>query len=135
MAQSGLVSSLIIDDSATMRSAIKSVLQSIQGCDIVGEGANGFEAIELARALRPRLVVMDIHMPELGGMEALQRLKSEFPSMHVVMVSTAVDPETRTKALDAGANACLEKGLDMADSLRQQVLTLAQIVEPRKPTG
>ncbi|MBI3954345.1 MAG: response regulator transcription factor, partial [Chloroflexi bacterium] len=97
------VRTLVVDDSASMRAAIRDTLRTIDGCAIVGEGANGVEALELARALRPDLIVMDVHMPLMGGLEALRLVKMEAPGTQVVLVTSTLEPEVREAALKYGA--------------------------------
>lgn len=92
-------------------------LTEVPGCRVVGMGANGLEALELARALLPELVVLDINMPVMGGIEALSLLKRELPDIPVVMVSSILEPQMRDHALGLGAYACLEKGRDLWESL------------------
>lgn len=109
----GEVRVLLVDDSAPMREAIRDLVRSLQGCVVVGEGANGVEALELARALRPTLVVMDVHMPVLGGLEAMRLLLGEAPGTPVVLVTSVLEPEVRDAALRYGAVAILEKGSEL----------------------
>lgn len=104
---------LVVDDSSRMREAICETMRGLPGCVVVGQGAHGAQALELARALRPDLVVLDLHMPVMGGLEALRLLKSEMPCIPVVMVSTYLEPEVRQQARDLGAVACLEKGEEL----------------------
>lgn len=108
---------LIVDDSALMREAIAGLLAMAPGCQVVGTGANGLEGLELARAYHPRLVILDINMPVMGGMEALGLLKMELPQIEVVMVSSILDTELREHALGLGAYACVEKGSELWERL------------------
>ncbi|MBI4234298.1 MAG: response regulator [Chloroflexi bacterium] len=117
---------VVVDDSERMRKAIKELLRAVCGCVIVGEGTNGLEGIELARVHRPDLVVMDINMPVMGGLDALRLLKKEQPSTPVAMVSSMVDADLLAHALDLGAVACLEKGPEMWDGLRAIALGFSQ---------
>ncbi len=127
MSSSNNAKTLVIDDSAPMRKAIIEALRAIPGCEVVGEGKNGLEALELARAHCPDLIVMDIHMPVMGGFEALRLLKRELPCIQVVLVSTAVEPEIRALALNVGATACLQKGPEMFGEFKLLVAQLTKI--------
>ncbi|MBI4336381.1 MAG: response regulator, partial [Chloroflexi bacterium] len=118
---------LVVDDSARMREAVKLLLGGIGDCEVVGEGANGAEALEFARARRPDLVVMDLHMPIMGGLEALRRLKGESPCTQVVLISSTLEQEVREEALRLGALACLEKGPPLWDGLPLVVSRLAAV--------
>ncbi|MBI2165192.1 MAG: response regulator [Chloroflexi bacterium] len=109
-----------------MRTAIADVLASVPGCNIVGQGANGLEALELARALHPDLIVMDLHMPQMGGLEATGLIKAELPYTQIVLVSTVMDPDLNTEGLKLGAVACLEKGPDLWHRLQGIVRKLCQ---------
>jgi DNA-binding NarL/FixJ family response regulator len=113
------IRALIIDDQATFRSALRQALEDIPGCLVIGEGQNGLEALALVRSLQPELVIMDLHMPLMGGLEALPLLKQESPAVQVVLMTTFLDPEVRDAALDRGAAGCLEKASDLWPALRQ----------------
>lgn len=120
------IRTVVVDDSEQTREALAGMLRSLRTCTVVGRGANGVEAVELARSLQPDLVVMDIHMPIMNGLEALHRLKGEAPDTRVVLVAPMVEPAVRDAALSAGAIACLQKGADLWDGLRDVVSQLAR---------
>jgi len=107
-----------------MRQAIGEALRTVEGCLVVAEGVNGLDAVRLTRAHRPCLVVMDIHMPLMGGLEAARLIKSDVPSTRVVLVTSCLDPEVQTHALKLGVEACLEKDTNMWSALRAAVLGL-----------
>ena len=127
MGSQGHTRILVVDDSNTMRKAIADALRTVEGCSVVAEGANGLEAVDLARTLRPDLVVMDIHMPLMGGLEAARLIKSDVPNTHVVLVTSVLDPEVQTHALKLGVAACLEKGRGMWNTLRATAARLSQL--------
>jgi len=108
------------------RKTVVDVLQAVPGCVVVGEAANGLEAVEQARSLRPSLVVMDMHMPVMGGLAAMRALKGELPRTHIVMMSTVLEAEVRDVALSSGAVACIEKGRDLWKRLPRILLELLQ---------
>ncbi len=100
---------LIADDHTVLRKGLKLLLDFEEDIVVVGEAADGREALRLAKKLRPDVVVMDISMPVLGGVEATRQICRELTSTHVLVVSAAPD-ETQIKlALDAGARAFVAK--------------------------
>lgn len=100
---------LIADDHTILRKGLKLLLDFEEDIEVVGEAADGREALRLAKKLRPDVVVMDISMPVLGGVEATRQICQELTSTHVLVVSAAPD-ETQIKlALDAGARAFVAK--------------------------
>lgn len=105
---------------------MRDILQSVPGCSIVAEGANGLEALQLALAFHPDLIVLDINMPLMGGLEALRLLKGEMSHTHIIMVSTVLTPDVRDRALSLGTDGCLEKGSHLRDELRALVTRLSQ---------
>jgi len=93
---------LIADDHATLRDGLRAALTDA-GFDVVGEAADGAEAIEVADRLRPDLVLMDVTMPVLDGIEATRRLLRRVPAARVVMLTMHADPELVGQARSAGA--------------------------------
>jgi two-component system invasion response regulator UvrY len=79
---------LVVDDQAPFRRAARQVVDATSGFELAGEAASGEEAIDLARSLEPDLVVMDIHMPGIGGVEASRRLSGRPNGVVTVLVST-----------------------------------------------
>jgi DNA-binding NarL/FixJ family response regulator len=94
---------LLADDHALVRAGIRSLLEKIPGVEVAGEASNGREAIESIRGQRPDLVLMDIAMKELGGLEALPRITKNFPSVKVIILSAHANEEYVIRALRSGA--------------------------------
>jgi DNA-binding NarL/FixJ family response regulator len=105
---------LIADDHALFRESLRALLES-RGIEVVGEAVNGREAVEIASRLRPDIVLMDLGMPEMGGLEAIRRLAAAEPDVRVVVLTASTEDEDLFEALQAGAQGYLLKDLD-ADS-------------------
>lgn len=103
------VAVLLVDDQAPFRSAARAVLKRTEGFELVGEAASGTEAIELATALSPGLVLMDINMPEMNGVEATRRILAEHPSTVVFLCSTYDAADLPADAPTSGAAAYVHK--------------------------
>src|SRR5262245_17525105 len=103
---------LLVDDHAAMRKALRRLLQGRGELQIVGEAANGFEAIAQARALHPDVVVMDVSMPEMDGIEATRRIRAEFRSIQILGLSMYPRTEKLHSIEQAGAQRFFVKGAD-----------------------
>ncbi len=101
---------MITDDHALVRDGLRSMLDDEPGLEVVGEAANGREALELCRSLGPDLVLMDVRMPEMDGLEATRAIKGELPSTSVLMVTMHENPDYLMEALSAGAAGYVLKG-------------------------
>jgi DNA-binding NarL/FixJ family response regulator len=94
---------LLADDHALVRAGVRALLEGLEGVSVVAEAGNGNEVLELARAHRPDVVLLDISMPGLSGLEASLQLKQELPEIRVVMLSMHANEEYVLQALRAGA--------------------------------
>ena len=103
------VRTLLADDHALVRAGIRKLLESMPNIEVVGEAENGLSLIAMAVQLQPTLVLMDIAMPGLNGLEATARLKSELPEVQVVILSMHQTEEYVRQALQHGAAAYLLK--------------------------
>jgi DNA-binding NarL/FixJ family response regulator len=101
---------LLADDHDVIRQGFRLVLGSQPDLEVVGEASDGREAIERARRLRPDLVLMDVIMPVMDGLEATRRLKAEMPQVCVLMFTSHEEPEYLLEAIDAGAAGYVLKG-------------------------
>jgi len=111
---------LVVDDQQLIREGIASLLSIRAGITVVGTAVNGREALAKAVALRPGVVLMDVRMPELDGVEAVAVLRGRMPECRVVMLTTFDDEEYVVQALRAGASGYLLKDLP-ADELAQAI--------------
>jgi DNA-binding NarL/FixJ family response regulator len=103
---------LVADDHNLVRAGVSSLLRHIENVEVVGEAANGREALEKAKTLQPDIVLMDITMPELNGMEAIERLVSEMPEVRVIVLSVHKNEEYVLRALAGGVAGYLVKDAD-----------------------
>lgn len=99
---------LLADDHALFRAGIASLIE-VWGLEVVGQAATGLEAVEQARRLRPDLVLMDITMPECGGLEATRLIKTELPETRIVIVTMSDDDADLFEAIKSGAEGYLLK--------------------------
>ena len=103
---------LVVDDNAYARNAVRRVLDADPRFLLVGEAAGAEEALRAAAELRPHLVLMDVRMPGLGGIQATRRLKTRLPECRVVMLSVSDDARDLFEAMRSGAQGYLLKNLD-----------------------
>jgi DNA-binding NarL/FixJ family response regulator len=109
---------LVADDHPTFRRGLGALLASLPDVELVGEAADGETAVELAGALRPDVVVMDLGMPGIGGVEATRRIVAALPSIAVLVLTMLDEDESVFAAMRAGARGYVVKGADTDDVLR-----------------
>jgi DNA-binding NarL/FixJ family response regulator len=107
---------ILADDHHLVRKGFRGLVADEPDLEVVGEASNGREALELCRRLRPDLVLMDVRMPEMDGLEATRAIKSEYPDIGVLVVSMHENPDYLLQAVDAGAAGYVLKD-DPADRL------------------
>ena len=107
---------LLADDHALFRGSLKSLL-SAHGLDVVGEAESGQEALSLARALEPDIVLMDLDMPDMDGLAATRAISSELPNVKVVILTGSMDDHDLFEAIKAGAEGFLQKELEISPFL------------------
>lgn len=108
---------LVVDDHPLLREGIASVLESEPDMRIVAEAANGREAVDAFRGSLPDVVLMDLQMPELDGVAAIQAIRAEFPAARIIVVTTYRGDAQAVRALKAGAQSYLLKS-----SLRKELI-------------
>jgi DNA-binding NarL/FixJ family response regulator len=106
---------LIADDNPQVRQELRTLLPLAGDIEIVGEAADGREAIRLTQTLQPEVVLMDLEMPLLDGYEATRQIKAGFPSCRVVALTVYGDPASRNQASEAGVDVFLVKGASVED--------------------
>jgi pilus assembly protein CpaE len=100
---------IVVDDQAPFRLAARAVLRRSEGFELVGEAGNGLEAIELASELHPDVILMDINMPEMGGIEATRQILATAPDTFVILCSTYDVSDLPPDAAASGAKAYVHK--------------------------
>lgn len=111
---------LLVDDHALVRAGLRSLVQGFAGVEVVAEAGNGRDAVALAKTHAPNVVLMDIAMPELNGLEAAARLRDELPGARVLVLSMHSNEEYVLRALRAGVAGYLLK--DSAPSELQRAI-------------
>jgi DNA-binding NarL/FixJ family response regulator len=107
--QRNIVRLLLVDDHAMVRQGLRALLESYGDIQVVGEASNGLEAVEMTEQLQPSVVVMDINMPEMNGIEATGKIKSSHPHTVVIGMSVNAAGENQKAMKTAGASRLLTK--------------------------
>jgi two-component system, NarL family, response regulator LiaR len=109
---------LIADDHAVLREGLRSFLELQEGIEIVGDAADGEEAVALAEQLRPGVVLMDLVMPKLDGVEAMRALRERVPDARVIILTSYIDDDRLLPAIRAGAAGYLLKNAEPQELAR-----------------
>ena len=115
---------LIADDHQLLRQALRRAMEDA-GLIVLGEAGDGAEAVQLVDELRPELVIMDVTMPVLGGIEATRRLHAAYPDLPIVVLTMHDEEALREEALRAGASAFLTKDSSMQEVVATAIATAA----------
>lgn len=118
-----LITVLIVDDHELVRAGIRSLLASVNGIKVIAEASSGEEAVKIAREKRPNVVLMDVRMPGIGGLEATRKLLRSDPDAKVIALSVCGEEPFPSKLLQAGAAGYLTKGSDL-DEMVQAINTV-----------
>ena len=106
---------LIVDDQAVVRSGLSAFLAVFEDLDLVGEAANGLEAVQRCDELLPDVIIMDLMMPEMGGVEATREIHARHPEVHILVLTSFPEEDLVQKAMQAGAISYLLKNTAAAD--------------------
>ncbi len=110
---------LFADDHKVMRQGLIGLVDGQPGIEVAGEAADGVQAVELARRLKPDVIVMDVSMPEMDGVEATRRIKAEFPDIRIIGLSMLDDEQVARTMREAGAQTFLSKTVSAAELLQE----------------
>ncbi|HEX4168685.1 MAG TPA: response regulator transcription factor [Bryobacteraceae bacterium] len=116
-----VISVLLADDHSLVRRGFRRILEDDEGMKVVGEASNGVEAIRMSYELKPKVVVMDLSMPELDGVQATKEIVKHLPETEVLVLSMHADDNYVRNALDAGAKGYLLKNaidVDLVGAIR-----------------
>lgn len=117
-----MIKVLLVDDHELVRMGVKRLLADVKGIQVVGEAESGEEAIKIARLLHPDVVLMDVNMPGMGGLEATRRLLHYLPDTKVITLTVHGEEPFPTRCMQAGATGYLTKGAsvdEMVQAIRQ----------------
>lgn len=106
---------LVVDDHPLARKAVRTLLEDEPAFEIVGEAASGEEAVERMPVLKPDVVLMDLNLPRMGGLEATRRIKRLMPEVKVIVLSVSDSVQDLFSAVQAGAQGYLPKNIDPAE--------------------
>lgn len=122
---------LLVDDHAVVLEGLKALFLTC-GVDVVGQARTGRQAVEMTRKLSPHLVLMDIGMPQLNGIEATRQITAELPGTHVIALSVCEDARSVRQMLRAGARGYLVKSCDFGEVARavDQVMECRRYISP-----
>jgi two-component system invasion response regulator UvrY len=113
-----LIKVLLVDDHELVRLGIKRLLQDVQGVKVVGEASTGEDAVMLAKDLVPDVVIMDVHMPGIGGLEATRKMIRHNPDIKILALTIYEDEPYPSRLLQAGASGYITKGCDSEEMIR-----------------
>lgn len=119
------IKTVVVDDHVDFRRLAQALLEEIDGVELIGLGADGEEAIHLCEKLRPDLLLMDLSMPRMGGIQACRLIKTQDDPPLIAIVSIYDDPEHRAHAARAGADAFVNKA-DFLESVGRLIEQLRE---------
>lgn len=120
-----MVTILIVDDLKTVREGLRTIFELYDEIEVVGEAEDGQQAISLCKTLHPNIVIMDIKMPIMDGVEATRKIKQECLADKVVILTIDSSMQTRKAVCEAGADAFVDK----ADNSTHLIRTILQLVQ------
>jgi two-component system NarL family response regulator len=122
MADAAKIRIMVIDDQAVVRQGFVSLINTVSDMEVVAEGVDGQQAIELYRQHQPDITLMDLRMPVLGGVDAIVKIRHEFPNARIIVLTTYDGDEDIFRSLQAGAQGYLLKDMffeELEDAIRK----------------
>lgn len=113
-----MIKVLLVDDHELVRMGIKRLLQDVQGLKVIGEASNGEEAVLLAKKIIPDVVIMDVHMPGIGGLEATRKMICHNPDVKILALTIYEEEPYPSRFLQVGASGYITKGCDPEEMIR-----------------
>ncbi len=113
---------VLVDDHDSVRRSLRAFLRTVPDMLLVGEAANGTDAIKIVAEKQPDVVLMDLMMPRMDGVEATREIRARFPNIRVLVLTSVLDTQVVQAALDAGADEALPKAVTIdviADAIRR----------------
>src|SRR6266849_5317092 len=113
---------MVIDDQAVVRQGFVSLINTVADMEVIAEGTNGEQAIELYRQHQPDITLMDLRMPVISGVEAISRIRQQFPGARIIVLTTYDGDEDIYRSLQAGAQGYLLKDMlfeELEDAIRK----------------
>jgi DNA-binding NarL/FixJ family response regulator len=111
----GTMRVLVVDDHQAFRHALSSALEMVDDIEVAGEAGGGLAACQEAEQLDPDVIIMDLSMPDLSGIDAMKRIHERRPHLPVVILTAHADDGTEREALEAGASGFVAKGTGLRD--------------------
>jgi DNA-binding NarL/FixJ family response regulator len=108
---------LVVDDHHVVRQGLVALLNIMPNIEVVGEASDGVQAIELYRTLKPDITLMDLQLPNLGGVDAILKIRADYPAARFIVLTTFDGDEDIFRSLQAGAKAYLLKGMTVDELL------------------
>jgi DNA-binding NarL/FixJ family response regulator len=112
-----MISVTLADDHAILRGGLKEILASVDGFDLIGEASSGSELIEMLRQRRPDVVMTDMHMPGICGIDLITRIHSQYPALPILVLSMLDEPQIASRAIKAGARGYITKDREPKEML------------------
>lgn len=139
---------MICDDHEMVREGLRTLLSDVENLEIVGEAANGKQAVTMAKELRPDVLLMDAKMPEMDGVAATKVIRQECPGTHILILTTFLDEKQVREAVHAGAAGYILKEIQKSDLIKAiedaalgrptlhpdaQRMLMQEVTNPRRP--
>jgi two-component system invasion response regulator UvrY len=121
----GMIQLMLVDDHELVRAGLKRILEDAKGIKVIAEASTGEEAIQMVRQRRPDVIIMDVNMPGIGGLETTRKLMQISPDIKVIIVTVHVDEPYPTRLLEAGAAGYLTKSCAV-DEIVAAIRTVAK---------